>query len=277
MHPKLGDPGLRSSQARGGIPRHRDEVTAAAAPTPPGRGRPPAHWHPGGGRACGQREGDRRPGTMSAMLRWGPGYEGAARPVQTPGRRLGGARRPLRPPSLRRTPPSGRGLAGLWPGLWVSVQRRGSGPSALSGRPGQVAHSPATRPSRGGAATGVATPSAGNARPTQGLGGRRRPSTAPPTAAGPASQAPPRPAGPAHRWAGLNKCAAPTREPVSSRFSRSGAPPELRSWGSCSLGTPQPSQGPHPRDGGAGLGTGGGEAANPTEAGRCPGPLFLSI
>lgn len=164
-------------------------------------------------------------------------------------------------PASGRTPPSGRGLTSLRPGS-ASGPRRASGHSALLGRPGQVAHSPATRPSRGGAATGVATPSVGNARPTEGLGGRRR------AVHGPAHsrQAPPRPAGPAHRGAGLNKCTAPTREPGTCRFRRSGPPPELRSWGSCSLGAPQPSQGPHPRDGGAGLGTGGGEAASPAEA-----------
>lgn len=215
LHPKLGDPRLRSRQARGGIPRHRDEVTAAAAaPTPSGRGRPPAPWHPGGGRACRRRGGDRRPGTMSAMLRWGSRSAGAARPVRTPGRRLARARRPppparppARPPGVR-LPPEGASPAcgrASAPG-----PRRASRHPALSGRPGQVAHSPATRPSRGGAETGVATPSAGNARATEGRGRRRRAVHGP--AHGPAPAGRPRPGPQAPRGAGLNRRAAPTRE-----------------------------------------------------------------
>lgn len=178
------NPALGGSRPKAGIrdsaparPCEESRVTAIKSPPPP----PSAHLHPGGGRACARREGDGRPGTTSAMLKWGPRPEGVSRPVRRPARRPALSESPFARRASPRPPPSGKGLR----------VRAAQGLGAL-GPPGQhdqAAHSPATHPSRAGtaAAAGAVAPSTVNMRPTPDLHERRaRLPTAPPLSEGPA-------------------------------------------------------------------------------------------
>lgn len=117
------NPALGGSRPKAGIrdsaparPCEESRVTAIKSPPPP----PSAHLHPGGGWACARREGDGRPGTTSAMLKWGPRPAGVSRPV----------RRPARRPALSLSAPSPAEL----PCVHLPRERAsGSGPHRASG------------------------------------------------------------------------------------------------------------------------------------------------